>query len=1169
MPYTEAEQEFFFGRDQDIDLISDNLQAYPLSVLFGPSGVGKSSVLQAGVVPRLRGENTRRAELFDDVDRTVVVYCTSWRDDPASTLAREITSFLSAAPGRAVSSGELDSMEIVALCAKEELDLLVVLDQFEEYFVYHRDSGDAFARELAVLLTPGSRANMLLAIREDALAQLDAFEAAIPAIFHNTLRLEHLDADSAREAIVKPLARFNARVPDERRRDIEPALVERLLRQVQTGRVHVDATSHGSGASSPTPTGSTARVETPFLQLVLTRLWEEEKDSASVSLRESTLLRLGGAQAIVRQHLDRVIVQFDGSERAALAAALEYLVTPSGTKIAHSASDLAALTAVDLRLMTSVLRRLCEGDRRILRQVPGAADDPQPESRYEIFHDVLAPAVLDWRRRWLADEEAKEQQGELLMAKERAEAETHETRRRLRRTRLLLAAVALLSVAAVIATVIAVNQVNEAERQSSEAERQRNEAQALSLATKADTIPPSNAALALALAVESRTHTQQYVEQATAALIRARVNFERAGVQAVRTPLSVEVGGVTSVAFSPDGDMLATAGDNGIVRRWLPETGEPVGEPIRAGSPINSVSFSPDGTLLATAGDDGVVSLWSPADGRRVRSLGHGGRVTTLAFSPDGKILAAGHMGGAVHLWNPISGRPLTQGPLSQGEGTTSVAFSPNGRLLASASSDSHGRGSVRLWDPTTGRSVGTPLRLNHGVESVAFNPAGNLLAIGEDLDGHVVRLWDPTTGRYVGPPLDHDSGVHSLAFSPNGKLLATGSGFESGGELELWNTTTSRPVGKPLDAHPGQIRSLAFSPDGTLVATGGSEGSVQLWDPEAGRPAPDTLLARHRAIDAVTFNPDGDRMATVGNGGVRLWDPATGMPAGKLSHARHVRSGALWFTTDGKRLVVVGERRVRLWDPNTGREFGSPLKPPQSGFLVAATGNLAAFTEYNARGTGKVRLWDVTTGDPVGVPIKLGTAFANTVAISSDGGLLAIVDGNLLKATVQLWDISTGRRVRGLPVTRAGIVEALALSPDGTVLVTGGSDGVVRLWDTASGDPIGGPLAGITGSVNAVAFNAEGTLLAAGGSGGTIMLWDAATLLPIGGRLSGHTYPISSVVFSPAGGLLVSVAFNSTLRTWHWDVQEACDIAARYVTRDQVESYVPSGWDLHCDYTE
>jgi len=193
--------------------------------------------------------------------------------------------------------------------------------------------------------------------------------------------------------------------------------------------------------------------------------------------------------------------------------------------------------------------------------------------------------------------------------------------------------------------------------------------------------------------------------------------------------------------------------------------------------------------------------------------------------------------------------------------------------------------------------------------------------------------------------------------------------------------------------------------------------------------------------------------------------------------------------------------------------------------------------------------------------------------AISSNGGLLATVDRDPSEATrgdvVQLWNTSTGHKVGENFVGRDRTVDAMTFSPKGTVLAVGGSDGAVRLWDVATGDPIGQPLTGVTGGVNTVAFNADGTLLAAGGSGGTIMLWDTATGLPLGGPLTGHTHPISALAFSPRGGLLVSVDFNSTLLTWRWNVQEACGIAARYVTREQVESYVPSDWHLHCDYPE
>ncbi len=184
---------------------------------------------------------------------------------------------------------------------------------------------------------------MLVAIREDALAKLEAFERQIPEVLNNTLPLKHLDLASAEDAIRKPLDHYNELVPAGRTVDIDNALVPALLNQVRTGRVQVDS-SHGSattGISDEDAHPAEVRVEAPFLQLVLTRLWDEESQSGSRLLRLSTLQRLGGAQEIVRQHLDRVMREFTPPEMAVLADAFGHLVTRSGSKIAHYASDLA------------------------------------------------------------------------------------------------------------------------------------------------------------------------------------------------------------------------------------------------------------------------------------------------------------------------------------------------------------------------------------------------------------------------------------------------------------------------------------------------------------------------------------------------------------------------------------------------------------------------------------------------------------------------------------------------------------------------------------------------------------------------------------------------------------------------------------------------------------
>jgi hypothetical protein len=372
---SELDELLFFGRERDRAVIAANLVAARLTVLYGATGVGKSSVLRAGVARDLRALP----------EQPLVVVHDAWAEEPVGSLSDAIAA--------AVGVERAPLSETVEVAAALRGDVYLLLDQLEAYFVYHGADPALADAILELLVRPELPVHILVAIREDALARLDAFKGQLPGLLANRLRLEYLTRAAGRRAIVGPIERYGALVPEEEGLAVEPALVEAVLAGVRAGAV-VQA---GRGRGVAKAAAAQPRIETPYLQLVMQRLWEVERSEGSRVLRLSTLERLGGPAQIVEAHLARALAELTPAQMGLAALTFNQLVTPSGMKIAHGTHDLADYAQTTPEVIGPVLATLSH--ERILRPVGDGAD-----GGYEIFHDVLADAVLAWRARFLAEQ---------------------------------------------------------------------------------------------------------------------------------------------------------------------------------------------------------------------------------------------------------------------------------------------------------------------------------------------------------------------------------------------------------------------------------------------------------------------------------------------------------------------------------------------------------------------------------------------------------------------------------------------------------------------------------------------------------------------------------------------------------------------------------------------
>jgi WD40 repeat protein len=1093
--YDERFGAWFFGREAEGSKIITNLRAARLTLLHAESGVGKSSLLRAGVAWRMR-------RLADDMFarrgtvRSVPVVFTSWKDDPCGELAgcvgEAIQPYLAKGPVPALPAGRLD-LAIEAASGAVNANLLIMLDQFEEYFLYRSREPvpDRFADELARCINRTDlRANFLIAIREDAYAGLgDLFKGRIPNVYGNYLHIDYLDRAAAEKAIREPLGVYNSQRDASEQVRLQDELVDAVLDEVRA--VGGDAGTRPGQPADANGNGN-VRIATPLLQLVMERVWNAERAENSHELRLATLQKLRGVRMIADAHLGKALGSLSSAERQTAIDMFDHLVTPSGGKIAESVSDLARRTGHKEEQVSGVLAKL--DHERIVRPVPAApGQDPMRFRRYEIFHDVLAPTI------------------------NRAIAAREEQRRVRRIRRFAALAVALLVVVSAVAVAFAYLLIN--------ANNEKLTAESRQLAAEASLDVTSNPELSsqLALAALHLHYTAQAEDALRAAL---------PGLQTVRTFQNGTT--VYTAAFDPVDDNAVLSSDfSGTAAIWNATTGQRMVSMAGGGYShtrwAGSAVFNPSGSQVAVGYGNGTVAVFDARSGRKLESATDGfAGIDKVAFLGNTGMIAIASQQN-VALWRPQNGSQCCD--VISDQPAYSIAANPRNPsqfVVTTTSGDA-----VILTRTRSGvrqrRLVTHSVTDYNYVDDAEFSPDGSKIVTAET-DGSI-SIYDLATPK--APPTTLSAGeanASTAAFSPDGTRIVAGY---SSGMVRVWDVATRLPLTQ-LAGNAGVVLSAHFSTDGSKVVTASEDGTIRVWyaqprelrteftippgssTPEqvggvgyisdrilaVGADGIDVLTAGGRqqavindpALWSLASNRAGTEILTEDTTGLlTLWQAAgTGyVRVSRLGPIYVDRLGGVRMTADGSRFAdLFTSITIEIRSTDTGQvERTLTAVNPVDWYAVSPTGSQVAAGDY----FGRVEVWNATAVKPT----ILGSPGPQVLDVAYNQSGTEFVTASA-SGTVIVWDARDNRQVKAISACPSA--STARFSPDGSKIAVACGDGTIRVFGAASGQALTTIQATTAGIVNEAAFSPDGNSIVAAvdtGSTGYVEVWNAELATP------------------------------------------------------------------------
>jgi WD40 repeat protein len=1088
------EADFFFGREIFIEQLYTATQSRKFIPLLGASGSGKSSVVLAGLVPRLQKQGHWQfthfrpgSEPFHALALALVpLYTPELNATEKIAQGRTLATYL--------EQGTISLSDIFAQIQQNHPThrVLLIADQFEEIYTLcpQQEIRHQFLDCLLASLTkPSSPMVLVTTMRADFLANALSYRPFADVLQNADLKIAAMNREELTQVITKPAEKLGV--------SFEGRLVERILDDVadQPGNL-------------------------PLLEFALTQLWNQRQGKQlthsiyeAIGEVEGALARYadekyGNLTAAQKEKVQRIFIQLvrpgEGAEDTRRIAVKAEMGEESWLLVKQLADARLVVTSRNVTAQETVevvhealirnwveLRTWIDSNREFrawqerLRSAKEQwkATDKDPGSLLRGAALAQAQEKLQERPEDLIDEREFIEQS----IQEQSRIEQVEITRRKREitTAWGIAAGSLVAVVVSIALgLTAMQQRNQAELNEAESLGRYS----LSLFKEHKQLEAMVEAIRAGKILQDRrgNHPHQVIT-ALQNIFYASQRHSWEGDNDV----------VSSVTITPDGKTLASGSHDNTIKIWDLGTGKLKDTLEGHNGEVRSVTISPDGKTLASGSDDKTIKIWDLGTRELKHTLqGHNDAVRSVTISPDGKTLASGSYDKTIKIWDLGTGKLKDTLQGHNGE-VRSVTISPDGKTLASGSYDK----TIKIWDLGTGKLKDTLKKHDDAVYSVTISPDGKTLASGGE--DKTIKIWDLGTGNLPRTLQGHNGGVYSVTISPDGKTLASGGGDKT---IKIWDLGTGNLL-RTLEGHNSSVLSVTISPDGKTLASGSYDKTIKIWDLGTGE-LKHTLEGHNEWVNSVTISPDGKTLASGSyDKTIKIWDVGTG----KLRHTLEGDNEGVYSVTispDGKTLASGGgDNTIKIWD----------------------------------LGTGKLR--QTLEGDNYRV---------TSVTISPDGKTLASGGDN----TIKIWDLGTGKLRHTLPghnnniEGEALLVTRVTISPDSKTLASSSRDNTIKIWDVDTGK-LRHTLSQNSYAVFSVTISPDGKTLASGGGDNTIKIWDLDTGNLIR-TLEGHNSSVYSVTISPDGKTLASGSADNTIKIWDLDldslIQRNCHWVRNYL---------------------